>query len=101
AEDGIRDATVTGVQTCALPIFAAVQGLALGSSRPCLGLSTLLGLAEKMKDRAATLVPMIDAYREQVYAAVYDAGLQNLEEPEAKIGRASCRERVEETGGAA
>src|SRR5207245_4683916 len=23
AEDGIRDATVTGVQTCALPIFAA------------------------------------------------------------------------------
>src|SRR5207245_3157057 len=24
AEDGIRDATVTGVQTCALPIFAVV-----------------------------------------------------------------------------
>src|SRR5205085_4576302 len=24
AEDGIRDLTVTGVQTCALPIFAAV-----------------------------------------------------------------------------
>src|SRR2546427_2061752 len=26
AEDGIRDLTVTGVQTCALPISAAVQG---------------------------------------------------------------------------
>src|SRR2546430_12545207 len=26
AEDGIRDLTVTGVQTCALPIFADVQG---------------------------------------------------------------------------
>src|SRR2546430_16454067 len=25
AEDGIRDLTVTGVQTCALPIFAAAQ----------------------------------------------------------------------------
>src|SRR5207245_7449747 len=25
AEDGIRDATVTGVQTCALPIFAQRQ----------------------------------------------------------------------------
>src|SRR5207245_4308726 len=25
AEDGIRDATVTGVQTCALPIFASHQ----------------------------------------------------------------------------
>src|SRR6266542_5196668 len=27
AEDGIRDATVTGVQTCALPIFAKVAGV--------------------------------------------------------------------------
>src|SRR6266542_4475709 len=26
AEDGIRDATVTGVKTCALPIFAATGG---------------------------------------------------------------------------
>src|SRR2546430_4806213 len=26
AEDGIRDLTVTGVQTCALPIFTAVGG---------------------------------------------------------------------------
>src|SRR5689334_23837115 len=27
AEDGIRDGTVTGVQTCALPIFARVHGV--------------------------------------------------------------------------
>src|SRR2546430_4095715 len=26
AEDGIRDLTVTGVQTCALPIFASADG---------------------------------------------------------------------------
>src|SRR5205085_4443117 len=26
AEDGIRDLTVTGVQTCALPIFAIIEG---------------------------------------------------------------------------
>src|SRR5207245_7497478 len=26
AEDGIRDATVTGVQTCALPIYALIAG---------------------------------------------------------------------------
>src|SRR2546430_7596114 len=26
AEDGIRDLTVTGVQTCALPIFVLVRG---------------------------------------------------------------------------
>src|SRR2546430_9571368 len=29
AEDGIRDLTVTGVQTCALPICAASSGLAV------------------------------------------------------------------------
>src|SRR5256886_12347020 len=27
AEDGIRDLTVTGVQTCALPIFSAAKAL--------------------------------------------------------------------------
>src|SRR6266705_7045458 len=32
AEDGIRDRTVTGVQTCALPIFAA--GLVVGNFFP-------------------------------------------------------------------
>src|SRR5688572_32210942 len=30
AEDGIRDLTVTGVQTCALPIFGHPQGIAPG-----------------------------------------------------------------------
>src|SRR3712207_7360263 len=33
AEDGIRDIGVTGVQTCALPIFAAVRGSARTRSR--------------------------------------------------------------------
>src|SRR5438270_5140991 len=34
AEDGIRDLTVTGVQTCALPIFVAQSGL-YGSNPSC------------------------------------------------------------------
>src|SRR2546430_1319470 len=40
AEDGIRDLTVTGVQTCALPIFVEVgarQALAAEGARPVLG----------------------------------------------------------------
>src|SRR5207245_8654347 len=32
AEDGIRDATVTGVQTCALPILTGTRRRATGSS---------------------------------------------------------------------
>src|SRR5689334_24643723 len=34
AEDGIRDGTVTGVQTCALPISTFPDGTALGGA-PC------------------------------------------------------------------
>src|SRR5437867_11452826 len=34
AEDGIRDRTVTGVQTCALPISSSAERLRTGSSRP-------------------------------------------------------------------
>src|SRR5438270_10604253 len=30
AEDGIRDLTVTGVQTCALPIFPALAAIRVG-----------------------------------------------------------------------
>jgi tRNA threonylcarbamoyladenosine biosynthesis protein TsaB len=63
---------------------SAVQGLALGSSRPCLGLTSLVGLAAKLQGGGArTLVPMIDAYRDQVYGAVYDEGLQVRVEPTA------------------
>src|SRR2546427_8884040 len=32
AEDGIRDLTVTGVQTCALPISLSLAGMALAAS---------------------------------------------------------------------
>jgi tRNA threonylcarbamoyladenosine biosynthesis protein TsaB len=62
---------------------STVQGLALGSGRPALGLSSLLGLAGKMQGRAKWLVPMVDAYRGQVFAAVYDSDLRVRREGEA------------------
>src|SRR5689334_24693044 len=37
AEDGIRDGTVTGVQTCALPIFAASLRKRDGTGEGCAG----------------------------------------------------------------
>src|SRR2546427_6517099 len=43
AEDGIRDLTVTGVQTCALPIFLRQQGLEIAL--------TTYGLSDKKKFR--------------------------------------------------
>src|SRR5205085_7800505 len=51
AEDGIRDLTVTGVQTCALPIWRAGQRVKRGKGvgiqlKPC-----LVGLEEDGKPR--------------------------------------------------
>src|SRR2546430_3875371 len=44
AEDGIRDLTVTGVQTCALPIFADVRThMAVGRSKGLLEPSDVPG----------------------------------------------------------
>src|SRR5207248_5609746 len=75
AEDGIRDRTVTGVQTCALPIFSG----------------NILG-----RTQTATLYVHdgIESFNtEGAYAAsVLLAGVSFVM---LKIGRASCRERVQ------
>jgi tRNA threonylcarbamoyladenosine biosynthesis protein TsaB len=57
---------------------STVQGLALASGRPCLGLGTLDVLAARMCGSASTLVPIVDAYRDEVYAAIYDASARLL-----------------------
>src|SRR5262249_58744480 len=69
AEDGIRDWSVTGVQTCALPISRCA-----GGSRP-----------KRWRSRRFGLEPPAQRVSLDRYAA------QGLHE----IGRASCRERVE------
>src|SRR5256885_5974011 len=53
AEDGIRDYKVTGVQTCALPIWAAREAAAAHSSRPCLHASQLAALSRRGSALAA------------------------------------------------
>src|SRR5262245_29195740 len=52
--------------------LSTVQGLALAASRPCLGLSTLDVLAARLIGRGESLVALMDAYRGQVFGAVYD-----------------------------
>src|SRR5438094_10231819 len=80
AEDGIRVRTVTGVQTCALPISRSVQ-----SSRALVG------------------VPHLEIHRRRAAHARF--GQRGIQQPPAdtdavkrQIGRASCRERVELMG---
>src|SRR2546430_8145655 len=81
AEDGIRDLTVTGVQTCALPILSNI-----GADR----VSVLLGngngsfaAARDFSTGAGTAPWML------VAGDFNQDGKLDLE-----IGRASCRERV-------
>src|SRR4051794_41189084 len=78
AEDGIRDGRVTGVQTCALPIL---------SSDAC---------ELPPASVARVSMPACAAAVTAIWASALRAGLIIVEE----IGRASCRERVENSGGA-
>src|SRR5256885_8811636 len=80
AEDGIRDYKVTGVQTCALPIYGTRHPQRPDSSSPR---GILLPVPRTVSpppggDRAAP------APRSRRAAAA----------PQGEIGRASCRERV-------
>src|SRR5207249_7191932 len=80
AEDGIRDRNVTGVQTCALPIYSCsrksirIKSIARAKSRRRLSKSWAAWAPSASRSRRPSAV----------------SGSQ--------IGRASCRERVEMCG---
>src|SRR5260370_29993320 len=83
AEDGIRDSSVTGVQTCALPISSPTathrpdrSPVGASARAPCAALALLLLGAVA----AAGLLAVLDTL-----------GVQRAAD---EIGRASCRERV-------
>src|SRR5207237_6624497 len=88
AEDGIRDSSVTGVQTCALPICsrrnASLRKLLRRSFRH---LSRDSFLNDAFLRELARLTWRQRNGRDQI------AGLVR-----PQIGRASCRERVEQRG---
>src|SRR2546430_5275206 len=82
AEDGIRDLTVTGVQTCALPISrtlvrwlnAAPIANESGASR-----ASSMARLSRASDTSETTAPFASP---------------SIARTIAQIGRASCRERV-------
>ncbi|HXK09582.1 MAG TPA: tRNA (adenosine(37)-N6)-threonylcarbamoyltransferase complex dimerization subunit type 1 TsaB [Vicinamibacteria bacterium] len=52
--------------------LGSVQGLAVAAGRPCVGLATLDVLAASAAGAADTIVALLDAFRGEVYAGVYD-----------------------------
>src|SRR2546430_12603313 len=85
AEDGIRDLTVTGVQTCALPISLQATGLA--KSYRSRQVVRDLSLELERGEVVGLLGPNGAGKTTAFYMIV---GLVPCDE----IGRASCRERV-------
>src|SRR5207245_5987278 len=83
AEDGIRDATVTGVQTCALPI--SEHGPILAVFRED---RSVLGVFES--NDAGPVAPHANRVHDDAHR---NPDAARAVTPLAKIGRASCRER--------
>jgi tRNA threonylcarbamoyladenosine biosynthesis protein TsaB len=60
--------------------ISSVQGLGLAAGKPCIGLPTLDVLAQRLRGTAPWLVPLMDAYRGQVFAALYDSDARRCSE---------------------
>src|SRR5437763_16258813 len=86
AEDGIRDTSVTGVQTCALPICSRCRRCSSAGAWSCNG-GTQSG--------ATISVPLGGAV---TCTLTNDDDSPSLKLVKTEIGRASCRERGENWG---
>src|SRR5699024_11857052 len=84
AEDGIRDRNVTGVQTCALPIWFAIRPIIYAS---VLSAGVLLCAFSAHADERDQLKSI------QADIAAKERAVRQKQQQRAKIGRASCRER--------
>src|SRR5207247_7417579 len=81
AEDGIRDPLVTGVQTCALPIYNAA------------------GSRTRLRPKRRPHLSWRTVSRSVLYLSTADwLGAVSHSYQGAEIGRASCRERVRIAG---
>src|SRR5437879_13313282 len=77
AEDGIRDTSVTGVQTCALPISS-------DTGKGCIGPESSSLSFQENELLSGPMQPL----------PVSDGGPAPSHKSASEIGRASCRERV-------
>src|SRR5688572_31714129 len=84
AEDGIRDLTVTGVQTCALPISDSVTATAMAYVH----VQSCTSTYTNQLTNPSTTISTIHSGRTTPCSP-------SIRSASAKIGRASCRERVE------
>src|SRR5207248_6169526 len=94
-EDGIRERTVTGVQTCALPICQNVVIEAATASAELVTISSV-GTAGSAGTGVTLTAPLTKAHASGGAFTVYTADPTGdmTKVFGAEIGRASCRERL-------
>ena len=57
---------------------ATVKGLAFASSKPCVEVSTLEALAQRLVFKAGIICPVMNARRSQVYTAIFESDGKSL-----------------------
>src|SRR2546429_438178 len=87
AEDGIRDVAVTGVQTCALPIYQAPTTPWAYASYPA-ALPHVLGVSALARDGSVPLFSNRDA----IYDDIAAPGQEIFRSEERRVGK-ECRSR--------
>src|SRR5699024_11796365 len=95
AEDGIRDRNVTGVQTCALPIFDTWKEQFENSETEQAVLEDL----QRVQSYGIQGAPALVIDQKYLIRGAQPQGVieKTIEEIAEKIGRASCRERAQNT----
>src|SRR5256885_5898963 len=89
AEDGIRDYKVTGVQTCALPIYGQHR---LAERRAA---DELLQALDQRHDQ-----PVVEGHRAALGRGPAEQAGEHVVADQPQSGRAACRGRGENSGGA-
>src|SRR2546430_12178535 len=86
AEDGIRDLTVTGVQTCALPIFAPLESITNSLKAVADDLGRTAQIAREQVLRVQSIV---NETRENIRTQLHDVRERS---EERRVGK-ECRSR--------
>lgn len=77
---------------------ASAKGLCFALDIPLIGIPTLQSMASQLSIPQGVLIPMLDARRMEVYAAVYDAGHQEVGPTRAEIVTGDSFARWAEAG---
>ncbi len=64
---------------------SAAKGLCFSLDIPLISIPTLTSLAAQVKNEGGLIIPMLDARRMEVYAAVFNTGLEQIRDTKAEI----------------